>query len=137
VPVRSRHRSGQNLADLEAHVAVQSFCLFRFNKRKVTFVDDGNRTWVTENPPLSTSNRSPYPTFFEIDVTIPLPDGVPNDYLVASTATKKARTRKRFLGWTESMIANPDCDLVRCLPRHREVWRSRKTLPPRLPRASP
>jgi AAA domain, putative AbiEii toxin, Type IV TA system len=98
----------RSLADLDDKVDIKSFWYFRFNKRAVVYVKDADGVWIEKPATVKALEKVSFPTYFEIDAKIPLPDSVPIDYLVASKAAKKARPRKRFLGWVEAMIGNPD-----------------------------
>ncbi len=96
------------LTGLAEDSEVKTFWFFRLNKRNVIYATAPKGQWVTANATAKAMEKISLPTFFEIDAKIPLPDSVPIDYLVASKAAKKTRPRKRFLGWIESMIDNPD-----------------------------
>jgi predicted ATPase len=98
----------RKLASLDNAVEIKSFWFFRFNKHNLVYVKDADGVWVSGSATAKAMEKVSFPTFFEIDAKIPLPDSVPIDYLVASRSAKNARPRTRFLGWVETLIRNPD-----------------------------
>lgn len=94
---------------LDAGVEVNSFWFFRFNKRNVVYARNADGTWVSKPATAKALEKVSFPTHFEIDAQIPLPDSVPIDYLVSSKGAKKARPRQKVLDWLETLLSNPQC----------------------------
>jgi predicted ATPase len=95
----------RDITGLDAETELTSFHFFRFNKRNVLFIlKDG--AWQSHDVKPKDLAKIDFPTYFEIDARIPLPDSVPLDYLVASTSSKKALPRKQVLGWFENVRSN-------------------------------
>lgn len=95
----------REIGELGPDAEVPLFCFFRFNKRNVLYLLK-NGAWQDYEVKTKDLAKLTFPTYFEIDAKIPLPDSVPIDYLVASTSQKQALPRKQVLGWLESVRSN-------------------------------
>lgn len=90
----------RSLAGLNQDSAVESFCLFRFNRRNVLYVRHGGG-WAEHELKVAEAKQISLPTYFEINANIPLPDSVPIDYLTDTRVAKSARPRKQALRLVE------------------------------------
>jgi predicted ATPase len=97
----------RQVAGLAADADFSSFCFFRLNAGTFLYAKAEGQ-WHSHEVKAKDVKKIPLPSHFEIDAKIPLPDSVPLDYLVASDSAKKARPRKRVLGWIEQLLHNPD-----------------------------
>lgn len=97
----------RRLAGIAEGAPVPSFWFFRLNGGSVLYVRDGGGYQET---PLKAADvkKFPLPTIFEIDSTVPLPESVPIDYLAASDAKRKPRSRRTWLGRFAKLRDNPD-----------------------------
>lgn len=97
----------RSIAGFAQDAVVESFCLFRFNKRTSLYVQHGDG-WVEHELKTADIKKINLPTYFEINAKIPLPDSVPIDYLVDTRANKTARPRQQTLRWMENLRDNVD-----------------------------
>lgn len=97
----------RDLTGLAPDKRVDSFSLFRLNKRTTLYVQQGDG-WTEHELKSPDTKKIVLPKYFEIDANIPLPDSVPIDYLVDTRASKTARPRRETLGWMERVRENVD-----------------------------
>jgi hypothetical protein len=95
------------LAGIADGAPVPAFWFFRLNSGPVLFVRDGGGY---RESPLKAADlkKLAFPKIFEIDSTVPLPESVPIDYLAASDAKRKPRSRRTWLGRFAKLRDNPD-----------------------------
>jgi predicted ATPase len=98
----------RTLAGLDPEQPVDSFCFFRANSGPALYVLQAEGWTQVTKFKVADVKKLTLPTYFVIDANTPLPDSVPISYLTASDKTKKARPRKKVLGWIEKLIENHD-----------------------------
>jgi hypothetical protein len=102
----------RGIAGLSQEVAVESFCLFRFNKRTALYVRHGGG-WAEHELKAPDLKKLKLPMWFEINAQIPLPDSVPIHYLTDTRVNKTARPRKQTLRWMDTLRGNVDAWLTK------------------------
>lgn len=102
----------RGLAGLPADHPVTSFCFFRFNRGVVLYVlKEG--TWEAKELTPSDAKKLVFPTWFEIDSDVPLPESIPLDYLAGNKArpplTRSAwLDRQEALRGSDALFKTPD-----------------------------
>lgn len=91
----------------DSAIMIDTFHFFRMNIGTFIYARNG-ADWSHVEIKQAQFKTLGLPTFFLIDAQTPLPDSVPLSYLTASSKAKKARSRKKVLGWLENLIGNPD-----------------------------
>jgi hypothetical protein len=97
----------RTLAGIAEGGPVPSFWFFRLNSGPVLYVTDGGAYRETRLKATDLKKLA-FPTIFEIDSTVPLPESVPIDYLAASDTKRKPRSRRTWLGRFAKLRDNPD-----------------------------
>lgn len=97
----------RSITGLGIDTKVESFWFFRLNRGPVLYARDGSEF---KDAALKQGDlkKLVFPTIFEIDAKVPLPESIPIDYLAASERKRKPRSRRVWLGRFAKLRDNPE-----------------------------
>jgi len=97
----------RSLAKLDPDPEISSFWFFRLNSGPILYVKH-NEEWSSIDLKAADLKKLVFPTIFTIDSEVPLPESIPIDYLAATDAKRRPRSRRTWLARFAQFRNNPD-----------------------------
>lgn len=98
----------RTLTGSSKEATVDSFWLFRLNKRVVIYLlnknDSGKSEWIEKKITDSQLKRIELPSYFEIEADVPLPNSISLEYLTAKKENKKAIVRESTVSFFRTLM---------------------------------